>query len=54
MPTPTPPQPDPTPSKPGPTPDTLKLDGDWEQNVKRSLEKKRPPEGWPKPDEGKK
>lgn len=33
---------------PGPKPETLKLDGDWRQAVKKSLTKKKPPEGWPK------
>jgi hypothetical protein len=33
---------------PGPKPDTLKIDGDWRDAVKKSLEKKRPATGWPK------
>lgn len=36
--------------KPGPDPDHLKLEGDWEDAMKKALEKKRPKEGWPKPD----
>ena len=33
---------------PGPKPDTLKIEGDWEGAVKKSLQKKKPPGGWPK------
>jgi hypothetical protein len=33
---------------PGPKPDVLKIDGDWRDAVKKSLEKKRPVTGWPK------
>jgi hypothetical protein len=33
---------------PGPKPDTLKIDGDWKAAIKKSLQKKKPPEGWPK------
>jgi hypothetical protein len=33
---------------PGPKPDTLKLKGNWERVVKRSLKKKKPSTGWPK------
>ena len=35
--------------KPGPVPETLKLSGNWQDNVKRSLQKKKPASGWPKP-----
>jgi hypothetical protein len=35
-------------SAPGPKPDTLKIEGDWKAAVKKSLTKKKPPEGWPK------
>jgi hypothetical protein len=35
-------------STPGPKPDTLKIDGNWEEAVKKSFTKKKPPEGWPK------
>jgi hypothetical protein len=33
---------------PGPKPDLLKIAKDWEEAVKKSLEKKKPAEGWPK------
>jgi len=26
----------------------LKIDGNWQEAVKKSLTKKKPPEGWPK------
>jgi len=35
-------------AKSGPKPDLLKIDGDWQDAVKKSLEKKKPAEGWPK------
>jgi len=35
-------------SAPGPKPDTLKLKGPWKDAVRKSFEKKKPPEGWPK------
>ncbi|HXM51203.1 MAG TPA: hypothetical protein VN956_25380 [Pyrinomonadaceae bacterium] len=35
-------------AKPGPKADILKLEGDWKDAVKKSLEKKKPAEGWPK------
>jgi hypothetical protein len=35
-------------SSPGPKPDVLKLKGRWQDAVKQSLKKKKPPEGWPK------
>jgi hypothetical protein len=38
----------PTTAKPGPKPDTLKIEGNWEAAMKKSLDKKRPPGGWPK------
>jgi ISXO2-like transposase domain len=35
--------------KRGPKPDILKIrDLNWEETVKRSFEKKKPPDGWPK------
>lgn len=34
---------------PGPEPERLKIEGDWEEAMKRALGKKRPPEGWPRP-----
>jgi hypothetical protein len=36
------------PQQPGPKPDLLKIDCEWEEAVKKSLEKKKPAEGWPK------
>ena len=33
---------------PGPKADRLKLKGDWEALMKKSLSKKKPVEGWPK------
>ena len=38
--------------KPGPVAETLKLEGDWQANVAKALQKKRPPGGWPKPEGG--
>ena len=38
----------PEPKKRGPPPELLKLKGDWTKNVKKALEKKKPPDGWPK------
>jgi len=38
------------PERRGPKPDVLKIHGNWKAAVKRSLEKKKPPEGWPNPD----
>jgi len=35
-------------AKRGPKPDTLKIQGNWQDAMKRSLQKKKPPEGWPK------
>lgn len=35
-------------AKPGPKPETLKLKGEWHRAIKRSLAKRKPPEGWPK------
>lgn len=32
----------------GPKPEMLKIEGNWQAAIKRSFEKKRPPEGWPK------
>jgi hypothetical protein len=36
--------------KPGPKPDILKIPGDWKDAVKKSLERRKPPAGWPKQD----
>lgn len=33
--------------KRGPKPDHLKVEGNWEDAVKKALEKKRPEGGWP-------
>ena len=43
----------PEPKKRGPPPELLNLKGDWTKNVKKALEKKKPPEGWPKAPAGK-
>lgn len=32
----------------GPKPKVLKINGKWQDAVKKSLEKKKPPAGWPK------
>jgi hypothetical protein len=32
----------------GPKPETLRLEGNWKDAVKKSLAKKKPAEGWPK------
>ena len=34
-------------AKTGPKPDTLRIDGKWQDAVKKSLAKKKPAEGWP-------
>jgi hypothetical protein len=33
---------------PGPQADRLKIDRNWKDAVKKSFEKKKPAEGWPK------
>jgi hypothetical protein len=42
----------PKPARPsartGPKPDLLKIRGDWQSAIKKSLKKRKPPEGWPK------
>lgn len=35
-------------ANPGPKPGRLKIIGDWRNAIKRSLGRKKPPEGWPK------
>lgn len=35
-------------AKTGPKPDTLRIEGKWQDAVKKSLSKKKPAEGWPK------
>lgn len=37
--------------KPGPKPDRVKIDEDWEEAVRKALKKKRPKDGWPKPED---
>ncbi len=32
----------------GPRPETLKIEGKWQDAVKKSLSKKKPEAGWPK------
>jgi hypothetical protein len=34
-------------AKRGPKPDILKLEGDWRDLMKQSLQKKKPKEDWP-------
>jgi hypothetical protein len=34
--------------KRGPVPETLKIEGDWKDAMKKSLDKKKPAGGWPK------
>jgi hypothetical protein len=36
------------PSTRGPKAATLKIKGNWQSAMKKSLTKKKPPEGWPK------
>jgi hypothetical protein len=36
------------PKSPGPEPDLLKIDIGWEEAIRKSLEKKKPANGWPK------
>lgn len=36
--------------KRGPDPERVKIEGDWEEAVKKALRKERPKEGWPKPE----
>jgi hypothetical protein len=38
----------PEPKQPGPKADLLKIEGDWKEAIKKSLEKKKPADGWPK------
>lgn len=35
-------------SKPGPQPESLRIEGDWKDAVKKSLQKQAPAAGWPK------
>lgn len=34
--------------KRGPKPQVLKIEGNWEDAVRKSFHKRKPPEGWPK------
>jgi hypothetical protein len=34
--------------QPGPKADLLKIEGDWKDAIRKSLEKKKPEDGWPK------
>lgn len=36
------------PAKTGPKPETLKIEGKWQDAVRKSLSKKKPASGWPK------
>jgi hypothetical protein len=33
---------------PGPKPEVLKIEGNWRHAIKKTLDKKKPPNGWPK------
>jgi hypothetical protein len=35
-------------AKPGPKPEVLKIHGNWMAAIRKSLKKRKPPEGWPK------
>jgi hypothetical protein len=35
-------------AKPGPKAEVLKIEGNWEDAMKKSLGKKKPADGWPK------
>jgi hypothetical protein len=35
-------------AKPGPKEETLRIEGNWQDAVKKSLEVKKPATGWPK------
>jgi hypothetical protein len=35
-------------AKPGPKADTLRIKGSWKRAIRKSFEKEKPPEGWPK------
>jgi hypothetical protein len=37
------------PNKTGPLPETLDIEGDWKEAIKKALKKKRPASGWPAP-----
>jgi hypothetical protein len=42
------PNPPKKPLPPGPEAERLKLEGNWKDNVRTALGKKRPKDGWPK------
>jgi hypothetical protein len=33
---------------PGPKPEVVKIEGDWREAIKKSLQAKKPANGWPK------
>ena len=33
---------------PGPKPEVVKIEGDWREAIKKSLQVKKPANGWPK------
>ena len=33
---------------PGPKPEVIKIKGDWQEAIKKSLQVKKPANGWPK------
>jgi hypothetical protein len=35
-------------AKTGPKPDVLKIRGNWQDAIKKSLQKRKPADGWPK------
>lgn len=41
------------PAKTGPVPERVNLDVPWEQAIGSALKKKRPKDGWPKPEKDK-
>ena len=41
------------PNKPGPKPNHLKIEGDWQEAIKKAVEKKKPKNGWPDKDKPK-
>ena len=38
-------------NRPGPKRKRVKIEGDWQDAVKKALEKERPREGWPEDDD---
>ena len=39
-------------TKTGPKPEVLKIEGKWQEAVKKSFSKKKPATGWPKNERG--